>query len=147
MMEEIEILIRSKRTIIYLVTNEENRVMSALENVCSKADVSWDLLQWDIVNGLDSKDPEFLPANKQMRQLDQEEILNWYQELIQAQKLVFHLVTLLYVQLFPFFISLVIFIRHFFKYFLPFGFSFRKLLFFAFVNLFWIYFPILPTTK
>jgi len=82
MMEEIEVLIRSKRTIIYLVTNEENRVMSALENVCSKADVSWDLLQWDIVNGLDSKDPEFLPANKQMRQLDQEEILNWYQELI-----------------------------------------------------------------
>lgn len=78
-LEEIEVLIRSKRTILYVVSNEENRVMSALESMCSKADTSWDLLYWDVVNGIDSKDPEFLPM-KQSRKLDQDEILGWIED-------------------------------------------------------------------
>ena len=46
---EIELLIRSKRPIIYIVSQEENRVISALTEMCDNADPSWDLLQWDIV--------------------------------------------------------------------------------------------------
>ena len=59
MMTEIETLLRSRRTIIYLVSQEENRVLSALESMSSKAD--WDLIQWDIVSGIQSNFPEFLP--------------------------------------------------------------------------------------
>ena len=47
--DEIELLVRSKRTVLYLVSQEENRVMSALESLCSKDDTSWDLLKWDLV--------------------------------------------------------------------------------------------------
>ena len=79
---EIELLIRSKRTIINLVTSEENRIISALESLCSKADISWDLLKWDIVNGLHSIFPEFLPVKEKELSLDQEEILNWFENLL-----------------------------------------------------------------
>ncbi len=78
-LSEIEVLLRSKRTILYVVSNEENRVMSALENMCSKPETSWDLMYWDIVNGIDSKCPEFLPM-KQSRKLDQDEILVWVED-------------------------------------------------------------------
>ena len=80
--DELELLIRSKRTVIYLVSQEENRVLSALENLCSKADTSWDLLKWDIVSGLYSTFPEFLPAKASDCALDQEEVLSWYKKLI-----------------------------------------------------------------
>ena len=79
MMIETETLLRSRRTIIYLVTQEENRIMSALESMCSKAD--WDLIHWDIVSGIQSNFPEFLPLEKQ-RSKDQDEILEWFQNLI-----------------------------------------------------------------
>ena len=45
---EIELLIRSKRPIIYVISQEENRVISALTNICDNADPSWDLLQWEV---------------------------------------------------------------------------------------------------
>ena len=80
--EELELLVRSKRTVIYLVSQEENRVLSALENLCSKADTSWDLLKWDIVSGLHSTFPEFLPAKASECVLDQEEVLSWFKKLI-----------------------------------------------------------------
>jgi hypothetical protein len=80
MMIEIETLIRSRRTIIYLVSQEENRMLSALESMCSKAD--WDLIHWDIVTGLDSSFPEFLPTQKQNKELDQDEVLGWFEKLI-----------------------------------------------------------------
>ena len=80
--EEVELLIRSKRTILYMVSQEENRILSTLEFICSKVDPNWDLLKWDIVSGLHSNDPEFLPAKKEQIQLDQEEVLNWFEELI-----------------------------------------------------------------
>ena len=35
-LEEIELLVRSKRTVIYVVSQEENRVLSALEQMCFK---------------------------------------------------------------------------------------------------------------
>ena len=79
---EVELLLRSKRTVLYVVTQEENRVISALEQMCSKADTSWDLLKWDIVSGLYSTFPEFLPAKEQDKQLDQEEVLNWFHKLL-----------------------------------------------------------------
>ena len=60
--EELELLIRSKRTVLNLVCHEENKVLSALEEICSKADTSWDLIKWDIVSGLHSTFPEFLPT-------------------------------------------------------------------------------------
>lgn len=78
--EELELLVRSKRTVIYLVSQEENRVLSALENLCSKADTSWDLLKWDIVSGLHSTFPEFLPAKASECVLDQEEVLSWFKK-------------------------------------------------------------------
>ena len=81
-LEEIELLVRSKRTVIYVVSQEENRVLSALEQMCSKADTSWDLIKWDIVNGIYSDDPEFLPAKDQDKQLDQEEVLTWFHKLL-----------------------------------------------------------------
>ena len=80
--DEIELLVRSKRTVLYLVSQEENRVTSALENLCSKADTSWDLLKWDIVSGLHSTFPEFLPAKASDCVLDQEEVLAWFKKLI-----------------------------------------------------------------
>jgi len=80
--DEIELLVRSKRTVLYLVSQEENRVMSALENLCSKVDTSWDLLKWDIVSGLHSTFPEFLPAKASECVLDQEEVLAWFKKLI-----------------------------------------------------------------
>ncbi len=80
--DEIELLIRSKRTVLYLVSQEENRVMSALESLCSKADTSWDLIKWDIVSGLHSTFPEFLPAKASDCVLDQEEVLGWFKKLI-----------------------------------------------------------------
>ena len=80
--EETELLIRSKRTIIYLVSQEETRVITALEQICSKADPSWDLLKWDIVQGIYSEDPEFLPVKESERQMDQEEVLSWFEKLI-----------------------------------------------------------------
>ena len=79
---ELELLIRSKRTILYVVTQEENRVISALEQMCSKADTAWDLIKWDIVSGLHSTFPEFLPAKEQDKQLDQEEVLSWFHKLL-----------------------------------------------------------------
>ena len=81
-LEEIELLVRSKRTVIYIVSQEENRVLSALEQMCSKADTSWDLLKWDIVSGLHSTFPEFLPAKASDCVLDQEEVLAWFKKLI-----------------------------------------------------------------
>lgn len=81
-LEEIELLIRSKRTVLYLVSQEENRVLSALEQMCSKADTSWDLIKWDIVSGLESSFPEFLPTKDSEKQLDQTEVLSWFQNLI-----------------------------------------------------------------
>ena len=80
--EETELLIRSKRTILYLVSQEENRVITALEQICSKAEPSWDLIKWDIVNGIYSEDPEFLPAKESEKSLDQEEVLSWFEKLI-----------------------------------------------------------------
>ena len=56
--------------------------MSALESLCSKADTSWDLLEWDIVSGLHSTFPEFLPAKASDCVLDQEEVLAWFKKLI-----------------------------------------------------------------
>ena len=67
--DEIELLVRSKRTVLYLVSQEENRVMSALESLCSKADTSWDLVKWDIVSGLHSTFPEFLPVFPSSRKI------------------------------------------------------------------------------
>ena len=78
---EIELLIRSKRPIIYVISQEENRVISALTNICDNADPSWDLLQWDIVTGLSSSYPCLLPEKESQRKLDQDEILQWFQEL------------------------------------------------------------------
>ena len=80
--EELELLIRSKRTILSIVCHEENKVISALEEICSKADTSWDLIKWDIVSGLHSTFPEFLPTSKSEIELDQEEVLNWFENLI-----------------------------------------------------------------
>ena len=80
--EEIELLIRSKRTIINIVTNEEQRVLSALESLCSRADICWDMVNWDIVNGLHSTFPEFLPTKDKDIKLDQEEALNWFDNLL-----------------------------------------------------------------
>lgn len=79
--DELELLIRSKRTIIYVVSQEENRVTSALEQMCSKADTNWDVVKWDIVNGLHSSFPEFLPAKDSDKELDQSEVLNWFENL------------------------------------------------------------------
>ena len=80
--EEIELLLRSKRTILYLVSQEENRVISALESMCSKADTAWDLIKWDIVSGLHSSFPEFMPVKDSEKKLDQEEVLSWFENLI-----------------------------------------------------------------
>jgi SpoVK/Ycf46/Vps4 family AAA+-type ATPase len=82
MMIETETLIRSKRNIIYLVTQEENRVMSALESICSKAETKWDIIKWDIVSGLHSSDPEFLPKKQSETELDQLEVLEWFEKLL-----------------------------------------------------------------
>ena len=79
--DELELLIRSKRTIIYVVSQEENRVISALEQMCSKADTNWDVIKWDIVKGLHSSFPEFLPAKDSDKELDQSEVLNWFENL------------------------------------------------------------------
>lgn len=81
-LEEIELLVRSKRTVIYITSQEEKRVLSALEQMCSKADTSWDLIKWDIVSGLESTFPEFLPTKDSEKQLDQTEVLSWFQNLI-----------------------------------------------------------------
>ena len=81
-LEEIELLVRSKRTVMYIVSQEENRVLSALEQMCSKADTSWDLIKWDVVSGLESSFPEFLPTKDSDKQLDQTEVLSWFQSLI-----------------------------------------------------------------
>lgn len=78
---EIELLIRSKRPIIYIVSQEENRVISALTEICDNADPSWDLLQWDVVSGLFSSYPCLLPEKQSQRQMDQDEVLQWFQEL------------------------------------------------------------------
>ena len=67
-LEEIELLVRSKRTVIYIVSQEENRVLSALEQICYKADNSWDLIKWDVVSGLESTFPEFLPTKEVEKQ-------------------------------------------------------------------------------
>ena len=80
--EELELLIRSKRTVLNLVCHEENKVLSALEEICSKADTSWDLIKWDIVSGLHSTFPEFLPTKESEKQLDQEEVLSWFENLM-----------------------------------------------------------------
>ena len=79
--DELELLIRSKRTIIYVASQEENRVTSALEQMCSKADTNWDVVKWDIVKGLHSSFPEFLPAKDSDKELDQSEVLNWFENL------------------------------------------------------------------
>lgn len=81
-LKEIELLIRSKRTIINIITSEEQRVISALNTLCSRADINWDLVQWDIVNGLYSNFPEFLPIKEKDQKLDQDEVLNWFDNLI-----------------------------------------------------------------
>jgi len=80
--KELDLLIRSKRPIIYLVSQEENRVVDAIDELCSNADPSWDLLQWDIVSGLHSSYPEFLPVKSNERILDQDEILTWFKDLV-----------------------------------------------------------------
>jgi hypothetical protein len=80
--QETELLIRSKRTILYLVSQEENRVITALEQICSKAEPSWDLIKWDIVSGLHSSFPEFMPVKETDKKLDQEEVLSWFENLI-----------------------------------------------------------------
>lgn len=82
MMIETETLIRSKRNIIYLVTQEENRVMSALEFICSKVETKWDIIKWDIVSGLHSSYPEFLPKKESETLLDQLEVLEWFEKLL-----------------------------------------------------------------
>lgn len=79
---ELEILIKSKRTIINIVTHEEKRVISALEDLCSKAENSWDIISWDIISGLHSTFPEFLPTKSEELALDQEEVLKWFQQLM-----------------------------------------------------------------
>lgn len=81
-LEEIELLIRSKRTITNIITSEEQRVLSALNDLCSRADINWDLISWDIVNGLQSSFPEFLPIKEKDQKLDQEEVLGWFENLI-----------------------------------------------------------------
>ena len=40
-LKEIELLIRSKRTIINIITSEEQRVISALNTLCSKLTRTW----------------------------------------------------------------------------------------------------------
>lgn len=78
---EIELLIRSKRPVIYVVTQEENRVVNALSDICDKADPSWDLLQWDVVLGLSSLYKDLLPSKSSELQMDQDEVLQWFCDL------------------------------------------------------------------
>ena len=66
--------------------------MSALEEICSKADTSWDLIKWDIVSGLHSTFPEFLPTKDSEKQIDQEEVLSWFENLIVTKNKFFILV-------------------------------------------------------
>ena len=80
-LREIDWYLRSKRPVIYLTTPEELRIEEGISFICNRSDHKWDFITWDLVSGLKSQNSEFLPAKKSDCELDQLEVLNWFDSL------------------------------------------------------------------
>ena len=80
-LREIDWYLRSKRPVIYLTTPEESRIEEGIGFICNRPDHKWDFITWDLVSGLKSQNSEFLPTKKSDCELDQLEVLNWFDSL------------------------------------------------------------------
>jgi hypothetical protein len=80
-LREIDWYLRSKRPVIYLTTPEELRIEEGISFICNRPDHKWDFITWDLVSGLQSQNSDFLPAKKSDCELDQLEVLNWFDSL------------------------------------------------------------------
>jgi hypothetical protein len=80
-LREIDWYLRSKRPVIYLTTPEESRIEEGIGFICNKPDHKWDFIKWDLVSGLQSQNSDFIPAKKSDCELDQLEVLNWFDSL------------------------------------------------------------------
>jgi len=80
-LREIDWYLRSKRPVIYLTTPEESRIEEGIGFICNRPDHKWDFITWDLVSGLQSQNSDFLPAKKSDCELDQLEVLTWFDSL------------------------------------------------------------------
>ena len=80
-LREIDWYLRSKRPVIYLTTPEEQRIEEGINFICNRPDHKWDLITWDLVSGLSSQNSNFLPVKTSDCELDQLEVLNWFDNL------------------------------------------------------------------
>ena len=77
---ELENQIKSNRSLIYITTHEEHRVDEAIQSIaCEKHnDKPWSYVFWDIASGGISNTDHFKKNNN----LDQSDILTWFNDLI-----------------------------------------------------------------
>lgn len=76
--QEIDLLMRANRPIVYVVSHEETRILDVLRTLCVKDGRWWGLMSWDLAAGLKIEHgPTKAPQSHQM---DQVEVLDWWDE-------------------------------------------------------------------
>jgi hypothetical protein len=76
---EVDWQIRSNRPLLYICTHEEERVLTALSNICErrKSGDKWTMYTWDIANRLECNNPQApMPTNGE--DTDQLSVLTWF---------------------------------------------------------------------
>ena len=76
--KELENQIKSNRSLIYITTHEEHRIKEAVQAIACKRSKPWSFVFWDIASGGISNSEGF----KLKKDLDQHEILDWFNDLI-----------------------------------------------------------------
>jgi SpoVK/Ycf46/Vps4 family AAA+-type ATPase len=80
-MRELDFQMRSKRPIVYIVSHEERRVLESIASICERDDRKWKLATWDIASGLQTNE-ESIVANVDVENMDQLDVLNWFNDLV-----------------------------------------------------------------
>ena len=75
---ELENQIKSNRSLIYITTHEEHRVDDSIQSIACNRSKPWSFVYWDISSGGITNSNSF----KIDPNLDQTEILDWFQKLI-----------------------------------------------------------------
>jgi hypothetical protein len=83
-LRELDYQVRSNRPLIYVVSAEERRVRDAVRVICQRNDHRWNLIEWDVANGISSitADGPELPENPV---LDQQQVLRWFSKLPKSE--------------------------------------------------------------
>jgi ATP-dependent 26S proteasome regulatory subunit len=90
---ELELQILSNRPLNYVVSHEEERVVTAIQSICVSRKSPWVVMGWDVATGLRPLQGNF-PMPKTNYKEDATGVLEWFQELAVDEKGPFHILVL-----------------------------------------------------